>query len=1090
MNRNLARKAAFRSLALLLLLTGGLAGCGGGGKKNAPAAATVSLVATPASLILGGTSTLNWSSTNATACTASGGWTGTRSTTGSETLTPPTVGTVTYMLSCTGAGGTGSASATVTVDAAAAPTVMIAAAPSKVSLGGASTLTWSSTDATSCTASGAWSGTRPTVGSEAQTPAVAGTTIYNLSCTGTGGAGSASATVTVNGPSTPTPAPTVTIASAPGAVLLGGASTLSWSSTNATSCTASGGWSGSKATSGSEAQTPAAVGTVSYTLICLGAGGSGSASATVTVNAPPAPTVTLSAAPGTVTLGTASTLTWSSANATTCIASGGWSGNRATSGSEAQTPSTTGAVTYSLSCTGAGGTASAVATVTASAPLPSAKTLMLTGLVDRLNASGASVAVQHGATIERGSVDTNNQFMVPVTYADNSEFVTVQISGVLNNVKVVFQSNLGTIRALELAAAPTTNLSYTNFGPLHVNSVTTAQTGLIVTGAPPPPATSGAGSAVGGRRPQLLRPQVDNAAAPVQTDEALAAALALLDTVQVLNLAGSIELVALNVIDTPPGSANTLEAASNLSQQQTLVASAQAAPGNALANQVTAIQISEQMQMPLTVAKVPAHAFFAPSQVMEDFGLDLSFNQDGTGVAIAPAYFSNALDSPDSAAATRSKDGFQWSIDPSTNAIEIVLDRGLSFPYDDSGTPALDTTTRLTLTPVVSVGDPNRFAVRFSGITTTTYPDDPTVPPFTDDPDAYAIYGQLVSSTAMQPYTASELAGSSQTFTVLTGDSQSFDPFVARTTAMLFNFKAGGAGNAFVSNQLNGNADAGANVPFTWSVTAEGALVVAVTIQNSRNTIVFRRSSRLDAKGNAIVVATYDDSDFFAVPEAMFAGTLVSSPYDRFAIYDPATVPGQYSVFGLEPATLQPGAFYHDDLNLFADNTYSETEEFSCTAALLIENPVDCQFPGQVVRQSFNGVRDSFWTVQTLTDALDADATPLSSLVLGYGSTLDGSICNPFVQIDCQIAFRVDLRQLNRVGDRLYTLTTRETPDRSFGGDSRTIYFDFGPNPTAASQGISALRPSGVRSRTPGNAGRSGAGLVPRPQRLPATPSR
>jgi len=54
---------------------------------------------------------------------------------------------------------------------------------------------------------------------------------------------------------------------------------LTWSSTNATACTASGSWSGGEATSGSLAVTPTTSGSYSYTLTCTGAGGSGAATA-------------------------------------------------------------------------------------------------------------------------------------------------------------------------------------------------------------------------------------------------------------------------------------------------------------------------------------------------------------------------------------------------------------------------------------------------------------------------------------------------------------------------------------------------------------------------------------------------------------------------------------------------------------------------------------------------------------------------------------------------------------------------------------------------------------------------------------------
>jgi len=108
-------------------------------------------------------------------------------------------------------------------------------------------------------------------------------------------------------------APTVTISANPTAITLGQSSTLTWSSTNATSCTASGDWSGSKTTSNSESVTPGSTGTKTYTLTCSGPGGSGLNSATVTVTNP-APTTT-SVSPTSKTQGDAEfTLTVNGAN--------------------------------------------------------------------------------------------------------------------------------------------------------------------------------------------------------------------------------------------------------------------------------------------------------------------------------------------------------------------------------------------------------------------------------------------------------------------------------------------------------------------------------------------------------------------------------------------------------------------------------------------------------------------------------------------------------------------------------------------------------------------------------------------------------
>jgi hypothetical protein len=61
-------------------------------------------MASQATIASGSSSTLTWSSTNATSCTAGGGWTGTEAISGTQSVSP-TSSTI-YMLSCTGAGGT------------------------------------------------------------------------------------------------------------------------------------------------------------------------------------------------------------------------------------------------------------------------------------------------------------------------------------------------------------------------------------------------------------------------------------------------------------------------------------------------------------------------------------------------------------------------------------------------------------------------------------------------------------------------------------------------------------------------------------------------------------------------------------------------------------------------------------------------------------------------------------------------------------------------------------------------------------------------------------------------------------------------
>ena len=78
------------------------------------------------------------------------------------------------------------------------PTVSLNASPTNVSKGAASMVSWSSTNATSCTASGGWSGSQPTSGSKS-TGALTSSQNYALTCSGSGGSASKSVTVNVPG---------------------------------------------------------------------------------------------------------------------------------------------------------------------------------------------------------------------------------------------------------------------------------------------------------------------------------------------------------------------------------------------------------------------------------------------------------------------------------------------------------------------------------------------------------------------------------------------------------------------------------------------------------------------------------------------------------------------------------------------------------------------------------------------------------------------------------------------------------------------------------------------------------------------------
>jgi hypothetical protein len=82
---------------------------------------------------------------------------------------------------------------------------------------------------------------------------------------------------------------------------------------------------------------------------------------------PPNPVITLTSNPASPVTGAGIDLTWSTQDATSCVASGGWTGARATAGSE-HIAAISAATTFTLVCTGAGGSTTRTLTVTPTAP--------------------------------------------------------------------------------------------------------------------------------------------------------------------------------------------------------------------------------------------------------------------------------------------------------------------------------------------------------------------------------------------------------------------------------------------------------------------------------------------------------------------------------------------------------------------------------------------------------------------------------------------------------------------------------------------------------------------------------------------------
>jgi hypothetical protein len=366
---------------------------------------TITISAAPIFVILGNTTTINYTvGNNATSCTASRStgagieWSGAKShANGSYSYSgnkPTSVGTKTYTLACSNAIGTTTKNVLVSV---INPTLSISANPTSITLGSSTTINYTVSGATWCNASrsiGAgteWTGLKKfTDGAHSYSgnkPTSLGTKTYTLECGNiTGGTTTRNVNVVVN----PVPAPTCNVSYNRSSITSGESATLSWNSTNdadgslefsctnfscsGSTCTYNGsGRSGTQPSSGSGTATWNT--TVNTSERCTftarnSAGASANCSATMNVNAvappPSAPTLSISANPTSITLGNSTTISYTVGNnATSCTASvtsggGSWTGTRpAFNGTHTYpgvTPTTTGTKTYTISCSNAGGT--------------------------------------------------------------------------------------------------------------------------------------------------------------------------------------------------------------------------------------------------------------------------------------------------------------------------------------------------------------------------------------------------------------------------------------------------------------------------------------------------------------------------------------------------------------------------------------------------------------------------------------------------------------------------------------------------------------------------------------------------------------
>lgn len=349
---------------------------GPAGNPQAPTAPTITLSATPTTIAAGNNTTLNWSVTGtAPTCTASGGWSGSQATTGSQTLTPAV--TTTYTLTCTNAGGSDTKGVTVTVGAATPPPSQsgnIVPNPSFEQEDAAhKPLGWKSDK---------W-GTN--------------TSVFSL-VHGNAAAGDHSARIDVSNYSngearwyfnpvaiTPNTLYTVSLmqkSSGPTKVLV---------DVTLADNTHKYFWLGTLPNSTSWAaftKTFTAPATAKNATVGVYMTGTGFLQIDDVSLTPPAPTatapvVTLAATATSITAGQSTTLNWSSTGTSpTCTASGGWSGNQPASGSLVISPAIT--TSYALTCTNGAGSDTKTVTITVNpaAPVPAANLIANPSMLD------------------------------------------------------------------------------------------------------------------------------------------------------------------------------------------------------------------------------------------------------------------------------------------------------------------------------------------------------------------------------------------------------------------------------------------------------------------------------------------------------------------------------------------------------------------------------------------------------------------------------------------------------------------------------------------------------------------------------------
>lgn len=321
-----------------------------------------------------------------------------------------------FIISACG-GGSGSSSNSTSGVAS----LNLSANPLSIAQGESTVISWQALNSVSCRAEGNWT-TEIRPAGQASVGPLDKTTTYTMSCLGKEG-GPISETITIIVDGTPaSPSPSLTLTASPSRINANDSSTISWSTNNADSCVALGGWS-SKTSANNTQFISSIPSTTTYSMRCTGPGGTVSESVSIVVNnipPAPAPRLNLTADDLILDANASTTIRWTTSNADTCSADGGWSA-RTNPNSQQFISTIPRTSSYSMTCVGTGG--SVTETVTITVNQITSGTVEISWEAPTTSEDGSALTDMAGYTIYYGTNQNNLNQIININNAGTTSYV-------------------------------------------------------------------------------------------------------------------------------------------------------------------------------------------------------------------------------------------------------------------------------------------------------------------------------------------------------------------------------------------------------------------------------------------------------------------------------------------------------------------------------------------------------------------------------------------------------------------------------------------------------------------------------------------